>query len=56
MDKLVILGIILALALVGPFIGIWVINTLFDLSNPYDLTHWFAMLISGIFVFGGGSS
>jgi hypothetical protein len=45
--------ILVALFLIfcGPLIGIWVINTLFDVQNPYDLTHWFAVLISG-FAFG----
>lgn len=52
LNWLAMLLIILVLLVVGPLIGIWVINTLFDLNNPYDLTHWFAVLISG-FAFGG---
>jgi len=56
MDKLFIMILLFVfLIVIGPLIGIWVINTLFDLQNPYDLTHWFAVLISG-FAFGSSST
>ena len=42
----------LVVLILGPFVGIWVINTLFDLNNPYDFTHWLAVFLAG-FAFGG---
>ncbi len=32
----------LVLLLVVPFILIYFVNTMFDVSNPFDLEHWFA--------------
>jgi hypothetical protein len=51
---LFLLGLILVLVLLTPFAGIWCINTLFDLNNPYDFTHWGAMMLS-YFVLWSGS-
>lgn len=51
MDKLVALGVIILLIILGPLLGIWVINTLFDVQNPYDFWHWLAVALSG-FAFG----
>ena len=57
MDKLFLLAIIVALIVLGPLLGIWVINTLFDVQNPYDFWHWLAVALSGFaFGFKGSSS
>lgn len=43
----------------GPLLTIWCINTLWDMSNPYDFWHWLAALLieagalSGISGLGG---
>jgi hypothetical protein len=50
--KYVIIGLlILFLALVGPFITIWALNTLFPvLAIPYTLETYFAVIALGIFL------
>ena len=44
--------IILIALVVGPLVGIWTINTLFDVNNPYDLPHMFAVICAGVFLWG----
>ena len=48
---LTVILFIVALVLIGPFLGIWGINTLFPAANiPYNISTWFAMIcFSGIF-------
>ena len=50
--KYVIIGmLILLLALVGPFITIWALNTLFPaLAIPYTVETYFAVVALGIFL------
>jgi len=50
--KYVIIGLlILLLALVGPFITIWALNTLFPaLAIPYNIETYFAVMALGIFL------
>jgi hypothetical protein len=39
-----------------PFLTIWCVNTLWDMNNPYDFTHWFAALCIGAGLFGSGTA
>ena len=50
--KYVIIGLlILLLALVGPFITIWALNTLFPaLAIPYTVETYFAVVALGVFL------
>ena len=43
----------LALIIVGPFITIWAINTLFGFTIGYTFKTWFAMLVVHNVVSGG---
>jgi len=47
-------GVLLTLIIGAPFVGLWCINTLFNVNNPYDFMHWVAMFLSCFFVFGSG--
>ena len=50
--KYVIIGLlILFLALIGPFITIWALNTLFPaLAIPYTIETYFAVVALGVFL------
>lgn len=50
MDKTILLGVwvlvvFLLGAVLGPFISIWAVNTLFGLSIPYTFWTWLAALV-----------
>ena len=43
-----LMGLVVVLVIVSPFIVIWAINTLFPVANiPYTLSTWFAALVIG---------
>ena len=39
--------IVLAILVIifAPFLGIWCINTMWDVNNPYDFWHWLAAFV-----------
>jgi len=49
----VLLVFVIVLLTAGPFVTIWSINTLWDVSNPYDFTHWFAAAVLEFALTGG---
>jgi hypothetical protein len=54
MSKLIVLlglaGMIILLVLIGPFLTIWAVNTLFPvLAIPYTFWTWCSVLILGAF-------
>jgi hypothetical protein len=43
---LLLIALAIVLAIVGPFVSIWALNTLFPvLSIPYTVSTWLAMLV-----------
>ena len=50
-----VLIIALAAVIFSPFLTIWIINTLFDVDNPYDFKHWFAAAWVGMTLTFAGS-
>lgn len=46
-EALLIILLALLLIILGPFLMIWSINTLFGLMIPFTLKTWFAALILG---------
>lgn len=50
---LIIVALILALLIVGPFLTIWALNTLFPvLAIEYTLQTWAAVVLLGMFLRG----
>jgi len=45
MRALILIGFVLTVIVLIPLALIYSINTLFDLSNPYDFQHWLAAFI-----------
>lgn len=43
-------GLIIALVVVGPLLTIWALNTLFVLGIDYNLQTWFAVVLLGMFL------
>ena len=53
MTKIIGFGVlILLLIIVGPFITIWALNTLFGLGIAYTFWTWLAMICLGLFFNG----
>jgi hypothetical protein len=50
----VMLVIIIAVAILGPFLTIWSINTLFNMVIPFTLETWAAVILLGIAIRGDG--
>lgn len=44
MSKLGLIILFVMLSLLGPFLAIWSLNTLFALGIPYSLKTWLAMI------------
>jgi hypothetical protein len=51
---LIMLVIIIAVAILGPFLTIWSINTLFNMVIPFTLETWAAVILLGIAIRGDG--
>ncbi len=45
---------LIAYVIIGPFLGIWAINTLFTLSIAFTLKNWIAAFVLAVLL--GGSS
>lgn len=48
----VVLVIVLAIVVVGPFASIWALNTLFGLAIPFTVKTWFAAMLLGLAIGG----
>lgn len=48
-----LLVVLIVLFVIGPFLGIWALNTLFILSIPYTFKTWLAMVIVGAYFASG---
>jgi hypothetical protein len=46
----IILALLIALALVGPLLVLWALNSLFALALEYSLTNWAAVVIIHAFL------
>lgn len=53
---ILMLVFIVAVAVIGPFLAIWSVNTLFSLTIPYSLETWSATILLGMFLRGDGLS
>jgi len=42
--------LVVAIAVIGPFLFIWALNTLFNLNIEYSLTTWVAVIILNAFL------
>ena len=54
MPALILILLVIALLVFGPLLSIWALNTLFGLGIAYTLKTWFAALVLGGIVAGGG--
>ena len=54
LSALVFMFVLLA-ALTTPHLTIWTVNTLFDLTIPHDLKHWFAALWLGVLMYSSSA-
>jgi len=50
-----LVGVVVLFIIVGPFITIWAVNTLFGLSIGYTLSTWFAVIWLNAVTFGSVS-
>jgi len=48
------IALMIAIAVLMPFLTIWSVNTLFSLTIPYTLETWSAVCLLGIFFRGDG--
>lgn len=53
-DNAVLIGLLLGVILVVPFINIWALNTLFGLGIAYTFWTWVASLVLTSMLSGGG--
>lgn len=55
MSKLILwLVLLVAVAVLFPFLTIWSLNTLFGLSIPFSIDTWAAVILLGMFLKGDG--
>lgn len=54
MTAVIFIGIVVLSIVFGPLVGIWALNTLFDLTIVYTFKTWLAMLVLAGIV--GGTS
>ena len=53
MKYIFLILLVIVLIIIGPFLTIWSLNTLFPVVNiPYSLDTWSAVILLGLFVRG----